>query len=294
MPAPDPPRRPARRNSSGLARDVEILDLLAGPEALREGGLRVLRIADLLGRDKAAVSRALATLADAGLLSRDPERLTYQLGSRLHALAALTAEATLVHRARPLLRRMVHTARETTHLCVLRGGNVLTLASELSPYEVGTASWAGTTTAAWRTPSGRVLLSDWDRPSVDSWYVAHGHDAALVNPRETRPPGKFSVLFEPPTDSARVRDLASLHREIELIRQRGYAISAEELEHGVVAASAPVRDATGAIVAALNVSAPKARLGHRLDDLGAYVAHCGVVLSQELGAVSATEGRGQR
>jgi DNA-binding IclR family transcriptional regulator len=285
--APLPPTsRPARRNTSGLARDVEILDLLAGPEALREGGLRVLRIAELLDRDKAAVSRALATLADAGLLTRDPDRLTYRLGARLYALAAMTGEAALTQRARPVLRKMVHTARETTHLCVLRGGNVLTLASELSPYEVGTASWAGTTTAAWRTPSGRVLLSDWDRGSVDSWYAVHGHDDALVNPLESRPPGEFSVIFEPPSDGARVRDLASLHAEIELIRKRGYAISSEELEHGVVAASAPVWDSSGRIVAALNVSAPQSRLGHRLDDLGAFVAHCGEALSAELGGSS--------
>ncbi|WP_091113218.1 IclR family transcriptional regulator [Nocardioides psychrotolerans] len=276
-------RPPARRNTSGLARDLEILDLLASPEAQREGGLRVLRIAELVGRDKAAVSRALATLADAELLARDPERLTYHLGSRLYALAARTGEAALTQRARPLLRQIVQSARETTHLCVLRGGNVLTLVSELSPHEVGTAGWAGTTSAAWRTPSGRVLISDWDRASVDSWYAAHGRDRALVNPQESRAPGAFSVLVEPPPDTLAVRDLATLHTELEQIRQRGYATSDEELEQGVVAASAPVWDATGSIVAALNVSAPKSRLGQRLEDLGAYVARCGATLSAELG-----------
>lgn len=281
------PGAPApRRNSSGLARDLEILNLLAGPEALREGGLRVLRIAELLGRDKAAVSRALATLADADLLSRDPERLTYHLGSRLYALAARTGEAALTQRARPLLRQMVHSARETTHLCVLRGGNVLTLVSELSPHEVGTTGWAGMTTAAWRTPSGRVLISDWDRASVDLWYSAHGHDEALVNPQESRAPGAFSVLVEPPPDNVVVRDLETLHAELGRIRHRGYATSDEELEQGVVAASAPVWDATGTIVAAINVSAPKSRLGKRLGDLGAYVARCGAALSAELGGPS--------
>lgn len=279
------PQRPdatPRRNSSGLSRDIEILDLLAGVEAQREGGLRVLRIAELLGRDKAAVSRALATLADAGLLSRDPERLTYQLGPRLFALAARTKESVLTQRARPMLRQMVQFTRETTHLCVLRGGNVLTLVSELSPLEVGTSAWAGTTTAAWRTPSGRVLISDWDRGSVDAWYDAHGHDAAIVSPQDPRP-GVFSVMAESP-ESVVVRDLSTLHAELERIRARGYAVSDEELEQGVVAASAPVWDAGGRIVAALNVSAPKSRLGKRLDELGSYVARCGATLSTELGA----------
>lgn len=272
-----------RRNSSGLARDVELLDVLASPEAQRAGGLRVLRIVELCGRDKAVVSRALATLADAGIVARDPDLLTYRLGSRLYALAARTTEATMTHRARPLLRQMVQQVRETTHLCVLRGGNVLTLLSELSPHEVGTTGWMGTTTAAWRTPSGRVLISDWGRQSVEAWYSEHGHDAALVDPGDIRWLTSFPVLAEPPANKVVVRDLESLHAELARIRQRGYAVLDEELEEGVVGASAPVWDATGSIIAAINVSAPKSRMGGRLDDLGSYVARCATALSDAVG-----------
>lgn len=285
-PSPGQPRR----NSSGLVRDVEMLDLLASPEALGEGGLRVLRIADLTGRDKAAVSRALATLAEAGLVTRDSERMTYQLGPRLFALAARTTEATMSHQARPLLRRMVQQVGETTHLCVLRGGNVLTVMSELSPYEMRTTGWAGTTTAAWRTPSGRVLISDWDRASVEAWYAEHGHDAALVDPVGPGQLSRFHVLAEPPAHKLVVRDLDSLHTELARIRQRGYATLDEELEEGVVGASAPVWDATGSIVAAINVSAPRSRLGGRLDDLGSYVSRCAATLSTELGGQPRRDG----
>ena len=285
MPGSSDPSAPStgRRNSSGLARDIEVLDLLAGPEARREGGLRVLRIAELLGRDKATVSRALATLADAGLLRRDPDRSTYDLGPRLFALAARTQEALLVQQARPLLRQMATSTRETTHLCVLRGGNVLTLVSEMSSQVVGTTSWAGTTTAAWRTPSGRVLVSDWDHATVSSWYTAHGHDEALVNPQEAPAPGAFTLVTDPAPGRLVVHDLETLHAELTRIRKRGYATSSSELEDGVVAASAPVRDATGTIVAALNISAPKARLGARLEEMGVYVARGAAALSAELG-----------
>lgn len=280
-PANAPAARP-RRNSSGLSRDVQILDLLAGPESLAGGGLGVLRIAELTGRDKAVVSRALATLADAGIVARDPTRRTYHLGAHLYALAARTTEATMTRKARPLLRQMVLAVKETAHLCVLREGNVLTLISELSPYEVRTTGWTGTTTAAWRTPSGRVLISDWDRPSVDAWYAEHGRDKALVDPREIGTSGPFPVLDEPRPEKVVVRNLESLHAELARIRQRGYATLDEELEAGVVGASAPIWDATGAIVAAINVSAPKSRMA-RLDELGTYIARCASALSGELG-----------
>jgi IclR family transcriptional regulator, acetate operon repressor len=44
------------------------------------------------------------------------------------------------------------------------------------------------------------------------------------------------------------------------VRAQGHAIALEELEPGFVAAAAPVRDASGAVVAALSVGGPKARL----------------------------------
>ncbi|HEX2705442.1 MAG TPA: IclR family transcriptional regulator [Candidatus Lustribacter sp.] len=292
MTAPSAPRR----NTSGLSRDVEVLETLGLPEAIQSGGLGVVRIAAITGREKTVISRTLATLADAGLLSRDPGTLTYRLGPRLFALAARTAEATLVREARPHLRRIARHTNETTHLSVLRGGNVLTLVSELSPYEFRTAGWEGVTTAAWRTPSGRVLLSDWEDEELAAWYGQHGQDRPMVGPgRSDQSASRFAVLEAPAPESVVVRDLDDLRAEIARIRERGYALSDEELEVGVVAASAPVTDFTGHIIAAVNVSAPKARIPGRLDALGEFVAKATQPLSAHLGTwVSTTRGPGPR
>lgn len=283
MTSPASPPAP-RRNSSGLGRDVEILELLGTDEALRAGGLGVSQVAQLTGRDKAVVSRTLATLAESGLVERDEDSLRYLLGPRLYALAAHTATTTLVHASRGILRRLVQSTRETSHLCVLRGGNVLTLLSELSPHDVRTTGWAGTTTAAWRTPSGRALLSDWDEVSLARWYEDHGQDQPLVGRFDQADPSVFPVLDAPPPGNSPVADFASLLAELERIRERGYALSDEELEFGVVAASAPITDFTGRVVAAVNVSAPKARIGTRLEALGVFVSRTARELSARLGA----------
>lgn len=273
-----------RRNSAGLSRDVEILELLGGPEAIGEG-LGVMQIANATGRDKAVISRALSTLARSGLVERDQRTGTYRLGSRVFALAARTREAALVARTRTHLQRIAQSTRETTHLCVLRGGNVLTIASELSPHEVRTTGWEGVTTAAWRTPSGRVLISDWDRVTLAAWYEEHGHDEPLVGPlTPAMTSAGFRVLDAPPKEKAVVSDFESLLVELARIRERGYATLDEELETGVVGASAPVTDFTGRIVAAVNVSAPKARLGGQLDKLGTFVARAAREISTHLGA----------
>ncbi len=274
-----------RRNASGLARDIEILELLGGAESIQNHGLGVVRVAQLTGRDKGVVSRSLATLADAGVLERDESTLHYRLGSRLYSLAARTSERRLAAESRSYLRAIAQSTRETTHLCVLRGGNVLTILSELSPHEFRTTGWEGVTTAAWRTPSGRVLLADWDRASLARWYDEHGRDMPIVGPTDpVMAASGFSVLSAPPEDKAIVVDFESLLVELARIRSRGYATLDEELELGVVGASAPVRDFTGRTVAAINVSAPKSRIGDRLDGLGHYVAAAAAELSRKLGA----------
>jgi len=214
-----------RRNSSGLARDIEILELLGGEDALRAGGLGVSQVAQATGRDKAVVSRTLATLAESGLVERNDETLRYLLGPRLYALAAHTATSTLVHASRGILQRLVQSTRETSHLCVLRGGNVLTLLSELSPHDVRTTGWAGTTTAAWRTPSGRALLSDWDEESLARWYEHHGQDKPLVGRFDQADPSGFPVLDAPPPGNSPVTDLESLHAELARILEQVYARS---------------------------------------------------------------------
>jgi DNA-binding IclR family transcriptional regulator len=278
-------QRGTRRNSAGLARDIEVLEVLGRPEAVEAGGLGVVRIAALTGRDKAVMSRTLATLADSGLVDRDAQTLSYRLGSRLYALAARTAEGTLARQARVHLKHVAEVTRETAHLCVLRGGNVLTLMSELSPNQFKTTGWEGVTTAAWCTPSGRVLLSDWDPESLAIWYAEHGRDEPVLEPREHvgSTVSGFAVLPRPSAADSPIRDLDALLTELAKTRERGYSTSDEELERGVVAASAPVYDFTSRVVAALNVSAPKERIGSQLDKLGRVVATAARDLSAALG-----------
>jgi IclR family acetate operon transcriptional repressor len=63
-----------------------------------------------------------------------------------------------------------------------------------------------------------------------------------------------------------------LRAELAGVRARGYAISDEELEPGLIAVAAPVREFDGGVVAALSVSAPVARMTR--DRLAAAAGEC--------------------
>jgi DNA-binding IclR family transcriptional regulator len=74
----------------------------------------------------------------------------------------------------------------------------------------------------------------------------------------------------------------NLRRELAILTVLG-GEEAEEFEFGLVGAAAPVRDFKGQLVAALNVSAPKFRLGERLEDAGGEVKKAADELSMLLG-----------
>lgn len=236
--------------SGTVGRALDVLLALGDDEAADIGGLGVVRIAELLGREKSQVSRTLKTLAAHGFVDRDPDTLEYRLGWRLYTLAARTGRSQLLALAPAQLRRLVDELGETAHLSVLEGDEVLTLLSERSPRLVQASDWSGRRVPAHSTSSGRALLFDADT-------------AALP---------------------------ADLHRHIVHARELGYAVVDGKFEPGLVGAAAPVRDFRGRIVAALNVSGPKFRLGEHLEVAGTKVKRAADEVSSRLGRPAENEG----
>jgi DNA-binding IclR family transcriptional regulator len=57
-----------------------------------------------------------------------------------------------------------------------------------------------------------------------------------------------------------ITDRRKLETELEVIRKRGYAIDAGELEEGVHCIAVPVRDHSAEVTASISVSGPSSRL----------------------------------
>jgi DNA-binding IclR family transcriptional regulator len=257
---PPQPGAGPRSRGHGLRRDLDLLEALASPEAQRSGGLGVVRLSRLTGRKKSQASRALNALAEAGIVERDPDTRAYRLGRRLFSLVARTAGDRLVRAAEQVMHNLSGHVEETSHLCVLRDQEVLTLLS-VSGHSFRVHGWEGRGVPAQYTSAGRVLLLD-------------------------ASPDELSVRFPALTATgsrSEVGTLPELWAKIQQCRRDGFARVSEEFEQGLVGVSAPVRDFRGRVVAALNISAPLERLGHRLEATGRITALAAARVSADLG-----------
>lgn len=249
--------------SSSLRRALDLLDAVASEDAVAEGGWGVNRLAAHLGREKSQVSRTLRVLAEAGYIERDPGSMRYHIGWQVFALAARTADQRLLTAAVPILRRLAEQdLGERIHLTVLRGSEVLTVLTQASSHSVESVAWSGRVVPAFSTSSGRALVIDLDRHELGRLFA--GIDFVGGGPNAPH-------------------DIDELYERILVARMAGFAITDEEFEPGLVAASAPVRGFRGEVVAALNVSGPKFRLGGRLKFAGQAIKTAADQLSLELG-----------
>ncbi len=257
--------------STSLQRMIAILDALATAPAREHRGLGVVEVARLIGREKSQVSRTLKMLADVGLADRDPDTLGYRLGWRVFTLAASAADQHLLSVAPATLRRLIAVVGERAHLSVLVGAEVLTVMSEGPIRAIEASEWVGRVTSLHTTSAGRALLFDHTDDEVRS---------VLTN-------AKFAA-----NEPNAPRNVDELLRRLRAARKIGYAIIDEEFEIGHVAAAAPIRDFRGRAIAALNVSAPKFRLGRHLKTVGVQVMAAASHLSEELAHAPAAQRTG--
>lgn len=220
---------------SGASRVMAILDALtsADPAAFPDG-LTVADVARILGREKSVVSRQLKSLLETGLVSRDASG-RYELSWRLFALAVRAGDQRLTKLAAPLMLRLTEAVRERTYLTVLSDGEVLTVHSESSRRSIEAVNWVGRTIPVNRSSSGMALLMDHDDEHIID-IVRRGEDG--VPAREAR----------------------ELLAQIHAARERGYTVANRIFDPELIGIGAPVRDFSGRIKAAVNISGPAFRI----------------------------------
>src|SRR5712691_7283347 len=198
------------------------------------------------GLAKSTTSLLMMALERAGLVRRDGAG-RFLPGEMFVSYAWRGgAQASLVEVAQPYLDQVGEDTGETVNLGVASGGMVEQIAQADSRYLIGGTNWIGLSVPLHCAALGKVLLA---------------FGAA------TLPPGRLEQRT-----ARTITSRGALAADLSAVRSRGYAVTDEELEPGLVAVAAPVYAGGAAVVAALAVSGPASRLTS--DQIPRVAARC--------------------
>lgn len=191
-------------------------------------------LAEVTGLAKSTTSRLLLALERNHLIRRD-DHGRFLPGEMFVSFAWRGgADTSLVAVAQPFLDRLAVATGETVNLGVAAGDVVEQIAQADSSYLIGGTNWVGRPVPLHASGIGKVLLA---------------YGAAKL------PPGELDRC----TDKT-ITSEAALRADLAAVRARGYAVTDEELERGLIAFAAPVLRYDGTVVAAISVSAPTTRM----------------------------------
>jgi DNA-binding IclR family transcriptional regulator len=233
-------KEPAETGGGGVQsvdRAISVLEILA------RGSAGVSEVATQLSVHKSTAFRLLTALEDRELVEQAQNRGKYRLGFGVLRLAnAVVGRLDLTQQGRPVCEDLAAELGETVNIAVLRSHFVVNIDQARGPTSVGAHNWVGELTPLHATSTGKVLL-------------------AAMKPEERRELLESAGM--PEFTAHTITSLDELNEQVEKAARNGFASATEELEEGLNAIAAPIRDHTGAVVAALTVSGPTYRFDRK-------------------------------
>lgn len=176
--------------------------------------------------------RILITLEQLGYVRSGPDG--FRLAPRVLELGMSYVESMgLWDVARPHMEALVARTGESTSIAQLDGSDIVYVSRVAVPKIIALSVSVGTRFPALQTSLGKVLLAAMTDDEVDAVLAEPSRSG--VQPRWT------------PTREERTTVLRQ-------VRAQGWALTDEQLAPGIRSVAVPLRDGTGAVVAAMNVT----------------------------------------
>lgn len=249
----------AEKSGDGVRAVERALDVLAA-FAPGDTDLLVADIVKLVGLSRPTLYRLLNTLEKKGFVSSSGDPQRFRLGPSVAKLAHVwSSTLTLTDVARPVMADIWKFTSETVALFVPRGDMRLCVAEMQSSQPISFRRGVGYSEKLVRGASGRAILA--------------------FTPLKS---GQLEA-YSAGTNS----DLAWLKDQLEITRERGYAMGHNELIQGAFAVAAPFFDSSGAVAGSLGVFGPDARLTEaRMHEFGVMLLEMAAKLTLSLGGSS--------
>jgi DNA-binding IclR family transcriptional regulator len=241
----------------GLERGLRILAEFSA----REPVLGAPELSKRIGIPRTTTFRLLQTLEALGFLERVNGDRNFRLGVAVLRLGfEYLSSLELTDFGTPVLERLRAATGFTTHLLIRDQRDVVFVAKAQShePMFSSVKVHVGTRLPAHATVHGHVLMGDLTLAGLRQLYPEE-----KLEQFTERTPATVEELDE------RVRECAAL----------GFGLSEASFERGISVVTAPVRDRSGAIVAAITATVPRSEIGSSQDEKNRLIeAVCGAAL----------------
>lgn len=246
--------------NSNIDKTLNVLEAIAG----NASGLSLAEIVKSLGLPKTSAFRILEILSAREYLTWNKDSEKYSIGIKALeiGISGLIGQ-DIVDVSIPFLQELSASVGETSFLAVYNNGDVVYLYKAEGTASIQTIARLGSRRPAYCTALGKVILAN------------------LAIEETERVFEKKLAKF---TDKT-VTDRVKLYEEFAHIRSRGYASDDEGIEYGLYCLAVPIRNYTGAVIAAISVSGPIKRLRENRDAVVEQLKSVGETISRRLGYV---------
>lgn len=213
-----------------IGKAFEILEAFSG----RGRSLSLAELTEASGLDKSSVQRVTRTLRDIGYLDQDPGTKRYSIGPRVLDLSySYLSTHPLIARAIPVLVELRQAVKERVDLVIPDQDSIVYILRMQAKAETFRPALTGRRVPVFCTAGGRAMLAHLD--DAEALRVIAGSDRRAFT-RHTR------------------TDPDAILEEVRQARRQGYCVQSEEWQPDEMVGAAPVLDARGLPVAALNIA----------------------------------------
>ncbi|MGA1862101.1 IclR family transcriptional regulator [Deferribacter thermophilus] len=214
---------------------LDILELLGKSDQ----ELSISEIGAKLGLTRSNVNKLLATLESFGYVEYNKRTGNFRMDVKTFQISqAYLNKLNLIEASKQILTEIKKEVNETVHISVLRKGNIVYLNAVETDHSVRVVPRIGNIGPAYATATGKAQLAFIKLDKIKEYY---------------------SEKLVKMTDNT-IDNMEDLLKELDLVRQRGYATDFEEFELGVRCVGAPVFNFMGNVIAGLSISAPVERM----------------------------------
>ena len=243
-----------------IDRALQVLELFS----LEKPEWGITEISKALNIYKSNVHNILTTLSEKSFVKKDAKTNKYKLGIKFFELGSVVIKNMDLRKiAHPYMEKLLKEFNETAHLGILVEGEILSIEQEESGQSLSPRIFIGKRAPLHCTGVGKAIMA----------YL---------------PKDKFSFTIKEMgliryTENT-ITNKEELEKELEKIREQGYAVDNMEHEEGVRCVAGPIRDYTGKVSASLSVSGPAFRINeNNIPNIAKKVKEYCDCISEEMG-----------